>query len=254
MERTLERDPVGTVLEGYRTPAGIEVARATVPLGVVGLVDPDLETIADTLIAGNTVVVAGFDCSDVRRALADAGLPEDAAVETGAPPETEIDALVRDDETLIAERVGTHSSIFVDADATPHLVTYVAVNAAAHECVDTIILHEEFDDDAARDLEEALSYMGKSLEIVVARSIVEAVDVIDVISSGRIEAVLSSNVDVIREYASRVDACALAVNVSPAYAEDLALERDVIGLTRTRYVIEGDGQTKPLPATRPDDE
>ena len=85
-------DPVGTVLGRWTRPNGLDIARVTVPLGVIGIIyesRPNVTADAGglSLRAGNAAILRGgsesFHSSRaitaaLRRGLAEAGLPEDA--------------------------------------------------------------------------------------------------------------------------------------------------------------------------------
>jgi glutamate-5-semialdehyde dehydrogenase len=87
-------DPVGEVVDGWRRPNGLNVSRVRVPLGVVGIIyenRPNVTSDAAALClkAGNAAFLRGSSgalasnqaiVSVLRRALAKAGLPEDAVV------------------------------------------------------------------------------------------------------------------------------------------------------------------------------
>lgn len=93
-------DPVGEVLDGWTRPNGLRVARVRVPLGVVGVIyenRPNVTSDAAGLCvkAGNAAFLRGSSAAAasnaavagvLRRALAKAGLPEDAValVEDGS--------------------------------------------------------------------------------------------------------------------------------------------------------------------------
>jgi glutamate-5-semialdehyde dehydrogenase len=87
-------DPVGEIVDGWRRPNGLTVSRLRVPLGVVGVIyenRPNVTSDAAALClkAGNAAFLRGSSAalssnqaivSVLRRALAKAGLPEDAVV------------------------------------------------------------------------------------------------------------------------------------------------------------------------------
>ncbi|HUK59780.1 MAG TPA: glutamate-5-semialdehyde dehydrogenase [Stellaceae bacterium] len=85
-------DPIGTVLERWTRPNGLDIARVRIPLGVIGIIyesRPNVTADAGGLClrAGNAVILRGgsesFHSStaiagSLRRAIASCGLPEDA--------------------------------------------------------------------------------------------------------------------------------------------------------------------------------
>ncbi len=85
-------DPVGTVLEHWIRPNGLDIARVRIPLGVIGIIyeaRPNVTADAGGLClrAGNAVILRGGSesfhssmaiATALRRAIAASGLPEDA--------------------------------------------------------------------------------------------------------------------------------------------------------------------------------
>ena len=84
-------DPVGTVVESWRRPSGIEISRVRVPLGVIGFIyesRPNVTADAAGLCvkSGNAVVLRGGSEAIESNALIAAVLAK-AMEKTGAPPE-----------------------------------------------------------------------------------------------------------------------------------------------------------------------
>lgn len=253
VERNVDVDPVGKVLSGLRTREGLRVMTSTVPLGIVAVESADDRAVADCIVDANAVVVVTGGDADAtalaerfREALANAGLPENAVQAVASLADVEVDAVLRPGGAVIAERVGTHRHVYVDAEADRTHATYVCVNAAAHEAIDTIVFHAEYPTDAVDDVATALGHLGKAPTLVRAGSLGEAVDLIDRRSSGEVETVLTANLRVLRDLERRIDAAVLVENASPAFAGPTTVQRQLHGLTRTRTVIEGEGQTRPL--------
>src|ERR671937_52799 len=160
-------DPVGTVVESWRRPNGIEIARVRVPLGVIGFIyesRPNVTADAAGLCvkSGNAVVLRGGSEAVESNALIAAVLAK-ALEKTGAPPEAiqfveitdrqavavmlELDGLLdlvipRGGEEFVkwvAERsrvpVLKHDKglvhVFVDAAADLDMATAIVVNAKA---------------------------------------------------------------------------------------------------------------------------
>ncbi|MDD6155362.1 MAG: glutamate-5-semialdehyde dehydrogenase [Eubacteriales bacterium] len=85
-------DPVGRVIQEYDRPNGLHVKRVNVPLGVIGIIFESRPNVASDCAslcvrAGNTVILRGgheainsniATTGVMRRALAEAGLPEDS--------------------------------------------------------------------------------------------------------------------------------------------------------------------------------
>ena len=158
-------DPIGTVLERWTRPNGMEISRVRIPLGVIGIIYESRPNVAADagglcLRAGNAVILRGgsesFHSSSaivavLRRAIAEAGLPADAvqAVPTRdraavglmlAMPDL-IDVIVPRGGRSLIERVQRESRIpviahlegichvYVDAKADPAKARRIVLNA-----------------------------------------------------------------------------------------------------------------------------
>jgi glutamate-5-semialdehyde dehydrogenase len=158
-------DPVGTVVESWRRPNGIEIARVRVPLGVIGFIyesRPNVTADAAGLCvkAGNAVVLrGGSEAIDsnamiamvLAKALEKAGGPADAIQFVDTTDRQAVAVLLElpDLVDLIIPRggedfvrwVGERSRVpvlkhdrglvhvFLDADADPDMATAIVMNA-----------------------------------------------------------------------------------------------------------------------------
>jgi glutamate-5-semialdehyde dehydrogenase len=152
-------DPVGEIEDGWRRPNGLNVSRVRVPLGVVGIIyenRPNVTSDAAALClkAGNAALLRGSSAalasnqaivSVLRRALAKAGLPEDAVVlveDTSRETVVEfmrlrglIDCLVpRGGRDLIATLI-EHATVpyVLDGDGNCHVYVDTAADLAMAE-------------------------------------------------------------------------------------------------------------------------
>src|SRR5213594_606918 len=158
-------DPVGTVVESWRRPNGIEISRVRVPLGVIGFIyesRPNVTADAAGLCvkSGNAVVLRGGS-EAIESNSAIAAVLAKALEKTGAPPEAiqfvevtdrdAVAAMLEQDRYLdlvilrggeefvrwVAARsrvpVLKHDRgvvhVFVDADADPEMATAIVLNA-----------------------------------------------------------------------------------------------------------------------------
>src|SRR5216110_1430503 len=158
-------DPVGTVVEAWGRPSGIEITRVRVPLGVVGFIyesRPNVTADAAGLCvkSGNAVILRGGSDAIESNTLIAAVLAK-ALEKTGAPPEAiqfvdvtdreAVAAMLEQDRYLdlviprdgeefvrwVAARsrvpVLKHDKgvvhVFVDADADPEMATAIVLNA-----------------------------------------------------------------------------------------------------------------------------
>jgi glutamate-5-semialdehyde dehydrogenase len=175
-------DPVGEVVEGWVRPNGLRVSRVRVPLGVVGVIYENRPNVTSDaaglcLKAGNAAFLRGSSSALatneavvalLRRAVAKAGLPEDAvALVEDTSHETAIefmrlrgliDCLIpRGGPALIASMV-EHATVpfvvdgdgnchvYVDGAADLSMALDIAVNAKTHRfgvcnAAETILVH-----------------------------------------------------------------------------------------------------------------
>ncbi len=243
----LDDDPVGRVLTGFALRNGVHVTEVTAPLGVVGLEAPTAELVAACLWAGNAVVARGYQDTDARSALGAAALPVDAVVGAAELPGGDLDAVVAADGTAaLAERVGSGHHVYVDKDADAHMATYVVVNAVATGAADSLLFHSGFDRQATDDVLSALKTLDLDPDVWSVGSSYEAIETVDRLSAGTRDAILTDSLGTAREFQRKVDAAAVVLNCSPAFAADETRERQVAGYTRTRWLYEGNGQTRIL--------
>jgi glutamate-5-semialdehyde dehydrogenase len=83
------RDPVGEVIDGYRLPNGLDVARQRIPLGVIAVVyearpNVTIDAAALALKSGNAIVLRGSS-SAMRSNVVLATIAAEAAESAGAP-------------------------------------------------------------------------------------------------------------------------------------------------------------------------
>jgi glutamate-5-semialdehyde dehydrogenase len=83
------RDPVGEVIDGYRLPNGLDVARQRIPLGVIAVVyearpNVTIDAAALALKSGNAIVLRGSS-SAMRSNVVLAAIAAEAAEAAGAP-------------------------------------------------------------------------------------------------------------------------------------------------------------------------
>jgi len=158
-------DPVGEIVDGWRRPNGLSVSRVRVPLGVVGVIYENRPNVTSDaaglcLKAGNAAFLRGSSAAlasnqaivaVLRRALAKAGLPEDAVVlveDTARETVIEfmrlrglIDCLVPRGGRELIETLIEHATVpyvldgdgnchvYVDAAADLAMATEIVVNA-----------------------------------------------------------------------------------------------------------------------------
>jgi glutamate-5-semialdehyde dehydrogenase len=160
-------DPVGEVLDHRVLGSGVELTKVRVPLGVVAVVyearpNVTIDCAALTIKSGNAIVLRGSHHAErtngalaaiVREALAEAGLPEDAAVLLAggghedlaelATQEDSVDLLIpRGGEGLknalrevatvpVIYAAAGNCHVYVHADADLEMARRIAVNAKA---------------------------------------------------------------------------------------------------------------------------
>jgi glutamate-5-semialdehyde dehydrogenase len=161
-------DPVGTVVESWRRPNGIEISRVAVPLGVIGFIyesRPNVTADAAGLCvkSGNAVLLRGGSeaiasntliASVLGKALEKTGAPPDAIQFLDVTDREAVALMLEQDRYLdlviprggeefvrwVAERsrvpVLKHDKglvhVFVDADADLEMATAIVLNAKTH--------------------------------------------------------------------------------------------------------------------------
>jgi glutamate-5-semialdehyde dehydrogenase len=161
-------DPVGTVVESWRRPNGIEISRVAVPLGVVGFIyesRPNVTADAAGLCvkSGNAVLLRGGSeaidsntliASVLAKAMEKTGAPRDAIQFLDVTDREAVALMLEQDRYLdlviprggeefvrwVAERsrvpILKHDKglvhVFVDADADLEMATAIVLNAKTH--------------------------------------------------------------------------------------------------------------------------
>jgi glutamate-5-semialdehyde dehydrogenase len=152
-------DPVGEELERKELDEGLELRKVRVPLGVVAVVyearpNVTIDCAALTIKSGNAIVLRGSHYAErtngalaaiVREALAEAGLPEDAAVLLAGGGHEDLAELATQDETvdLLIPRGGEGLK-----NALKSVATVPVIYAAAGNC--HVYVHADADLEMAR--------------------------------------------------------------------------------------------------------
>jgi len=175
-------DPVGSIGELAYRPSGIQLGRMRVPLGVIGMIyesRPNVTADAAALCikSGNAVILRGGSESIhsnrviagcLRRALVDAGLPQDAVQLVDSTDRAlvgemlratgSIDVIIPRGGRSLTERVANESRVpvikhldgichvYVDAEADLAMAHTIAMNAKTHRygvcnAMETLLVH-----------------------------------------------------------------------------------------------------------------
>ena len=152
-------DPVGDELERKRLISGLDLRKVRVPLGVVAVVyearpNVTIDCAALTIKSGNAIVLRGSSYAErsngalaavVREALAESGLPEDAALLVAGGGREELAELATQEGTvdLLIPRGGEGLK-----NALKDVATVPVIYAAAGNC--HVYVHSEADLEMAR--------------------------------------------------------------------------------------------------------
>jgi len=152
-------DPVGEELERKELESGLELRKVRVPLGVVAVVyearpNVTIDCAALTIKSGNAIVLRGSHYAErtngalaaiVREALAEAGLPEDAAVLLAGGGHEDLGELATQEGTvdLLIPRGGEGLK-----NALKNVATVPVIYAAAGNC--HVYVHADADLEMAR--------------------------------------------------------------------------------------------------------
>jgi glutamate-5-semialdehyde dehydrogenase len=152
-------DPVGELLDCRTLESGLDLRKVRVPLGVVAVVyearpNVTIDCAALTIKSGNAIVLRGSHYAErtngalaaiVREALAEAGLPEDAAVLLAGGGHEDLGELATQEDTvdLLIPRGGEGLK-----NALKDVATVPVIYAAAGNC--HVYVHAEADLEMAR--------------------------------------------------------------------------------------------------------
>jgi glutamate-5-semialdehyde dehydrogenase len=152
-------DPVGELLEQKTLESGLDLRKVRVPLGVVAVVyearpNVTVDCAALTIKSGNAIVLRGSHYAErtngvlaaiVREGLAEAGLPEDAAVMLAGGGHEDLDELATQEDAvdLLIPRGGEGLK-----NALKEVATVPVIYAAAGNC--HVYVHAEADLEMAR--------------------------------------------------------------------------------------------------------
>ncbi len=219
-------DPVGEQIEARTLASGIELQRLRVPLGVVAVVyearpNVTIDCAALTIKSGNAIVLRGSSYAErsngalaaiVRAGLAEAGLPEDAAVLLPGGDRENLLELATQDELidLLIPRGGEGLK-----DALKEVATVPVIYAAAGNC------HVYVHDDADLEMARRIAYDAKVDRPGVCNA-AETLLVNAVVAPAFLPAILSdlhaAGVELVGD--ERARAAAGEVEVGAAAAED----------------------------------
>ncbi|HXV05559.1 MAG TPA: glutamate-5-semialdehyde dehydrogenase [Solirubrobacterales bacterium] len=159
-------DPIGEELERKTLASGLKLRKVRVPLGVVAVVyearpNVTIDCAALTIASGNAIVLRGSSYAErtngalaaiVREALAEAGLPEDAALLLAGGGREELAELATQDGTvdLLIPRGGEGLKA-----ALKEVATVPVIYAAAGNC--HVYVHE----DADLEMAQRIAYNAK---------------------------------------------------------------------------------------------
>jgi len=176
-------DPVGDVVRGWTTPAGVQVRQVRVPFGVVGIIyEARPNVTADAggicLKSGNAALLRGSSSAAdsnaaivtaLRAGLVTADLPADALQLVPGPREVTselmsarglvdvliprggaglIDTVVRNSQVPVIETGVGNCHLFVDATADPEMALEILLNAKVQRpsvcnSVETLLVHAD---------------------------------------------------------------------------------------------------------------
>ncbi len=176
-------DPVGAISDLVYRPSGIQVGHMRVPLGVIGIIyesrpNVTADAAALCLKSGNAAILRGGSeaihsnravAACLRRALVDAGLPQDAVQLIDSTDRALVGALLKSEAYVdviiprggrsLIERVAAESRVpvikhldgichvYIDENADREMALNIAVNAKTHRygvcnAMETLLIHQ----------------------------------------------------------------------------------------------------------------
>ncbi len=193
-------DPVGSIRDLTYRPSGIQVGHMRVPLGVIGIIyesrpNVTADAAALCLKSGNAAILRGGSeaihsnraiAACLRRALVDAGLPQDAVQLIDSTDRALVGALIKSEAYVdviiprggrsLIERVASEARVpvikhldgichvYIDADADREMAMNIAINAKTHRfgvcnAMETLLIHQDAAD-VATDITRAMLKKG----------------------------------------------------------------------------------------------
>jgi len=211
-------DPVGAITDLVYRPSGIQVGHMRVPLGVIGIIYESRPNVtADAaglcLKSGNAAILRGGSeaihsnraiAGCLRRALVDAGLPQNgvqlidstdrALVGALLQAEQHVDVIIPRGGKSLIERVSAESRVpvikhldgichvYIDASSDREMAVNIALNAKTHRygvcnAMETLLIHKDAVDCVAAIVK---AMQEKGVEIRGCKKTVEAASGLDV--------------------------------------------------------------------------
>lgn len=211
-------DPVGAISDLVYRPSGIQVGHMRVPLGVIGIIyesrpNVTADAAALCLKSGNAAILRGGSeaihsnraiAGCLRRALVDAGLPQNAVQLIDSTDRALVGALLKSEQYVdviiprggksLIERVSADSRVpvikhldgichvYVDASADREMALNIALNAKTHRygvcnAMETLLIHQDALETVAPIVKAMLE---KGVEVRGCEKTVAAADGLDV--------------------------------------------------------------------------
>jgi len=194
-------DPVGAISDLVFRPSGIQVGHMRVPLGVIGIIyesrpNVTADAAALCLKSGNAAILRGGSeaihsnravAGCLRRALVDAGLPQNGVQLIDSTDRALVGALLKSEQYVdviiprggkgLIERVSAESRVpvikhldgichvYIDATADREMALNIAMNAKTHRygvcnAMETLLVHEDVAEDSLGAIVKAMLEKG----------------------------------------------------------------------------------------------
>jgi len=239
-------DPVGAINDLVYRPSGIQVGHMRVPLGVIGIIyesrpNVTADAAALCLKSGNAAILRGGSeaihsnravAACLRRALVDAGLPQDAVQLVDSTDRALVGALLKSEKYVdviiprggrsLIERVAEESRVpvikhldgichvYIDASADRAMALNIAVNAKTHRygvcnAMETLLIHQD-----AMDSVKAIvkAMLDKGVEVRGCEKTVAA--------AGKLDVKAASEEDWATEYLAAILSIRIVKNIEQA--------------------------------------
>lgn len=239
-------DPVGAISDLVYRPSGIQVGHMRVPLGVIGIIyesrpNVTADAAALCLKSGNAAILRGGSeaihsnravAACLRRALVDAGLPQDGVQLVDSTDRALVGALIQAEQYVdviiprggksLIERVAAESRVpvikhldgichvYIDADADREMALNIAVNAKTHRygvcnAMETLLIHQDATESVGTIVKAMLE---KGVEVRGCEKTVAA--------AGNLDVKAASEEDWATEYLSAILSIKIVENIEQA--------------------------------------
>jgi glutamate-5-semialdehyde dehydrogenase len=244
---TQRADPLNRVLEGHTNPAGLQVYKKSVPLGVIGIIyesRPNVTTDAAGVCikSGNAVILRGGSESP-QHAIQIIRIPGHEAVGELLKMDEYVDVLIPRGGKGLIRRIAEGTRIpvikhydgichlYIAEDANPVQAIDLAINSKCQsiqvcnaletllvdkKCAEQMLplLQTAFDSNNATEDDWHTEYLAPILSVKIVNSLEGAIDHINNYGSGHTDGIVTQSLKMAQKFEQQVDSASVLINAS----------------------------------------